>query len=337
MIIRENVTLASLTTLRVGGDAHFVIECIRPEDIVSGIQFAKERSLPWSVLGSGSNVLAKDEQYDGVVLLVRIPGIAAVESEDTVTLSVGAGVEWDTLVREAAARELWGLENLAGIPGTVGAAPVQNIGAYGAEVKDTIRSVDVFDTEKGETYSMDAEDCAFAYRDSRFKRDSRFVILGVSFSLIRFAAPNIEYKDLQAAREQGRDLSTPGAIGDAVRAIRARKFPDLSVAGTAGSFFKNPTIPQKSFDVLKERYEALPGFPNEQGVKIPLAFILDQVLNLRGYAEGNVSLFENQPLVLVTESGATQKEIDVFVAGIAARVHDATGVTIEREVRNFPA
>jgi len=337
MIVRENVSLATQSTLRVGGEARFVIECVGTQDVASGIQFAKERDLPWSVLGSGSNILAKDEPYEGVVLLMRIPGITVVESEDAVMLSAGAGVEWDMLVREAAVRDLWGLENLAGIPGTVGAAPVQNIGAYGAEVKDTLYAVDVFDSEKGSMDTMHAEDCAFGYRDSCFKHDARFVILSVSFRLTRFGAPNIDYKDLNLVREQGIDLSTPAAIGDAVRTIRARKFPDLAKVGTAGSFFKNPTIPEDTFNSLKKQYEALPGFPNEHGVKIPLAFILDKVLNLRGHAEGNVSLFENQPLVLVAQNGATQREVDTFATDIAARVYDVTGIVVEREVRNFPA
>ena len=337
MSVRENVPLATLTTLRVGGAARFVIDCAHTKDVRAGIEFAKERDLPWRVLGSGSNVLAKDEPYEGVVLLMCIPGITAVETKNSVLLSAGAGVEWDALVQEAAVRGLWGLENLAGIPGTVGAAPVQNIGAYGAEVERTIHSVEVFDTEKEEICSLRAEDCAFGYRDSRFKHGARFVILSVSFYLTRSGAPNIEYKDLVMAREKGADLSTPRAIGDAVRAIRAQKFPDLTTVGTAGSFFKNPTITEEAFSLLKERYEALPGFPNEQGIKIPIAFILDRVLNLRGYTEGNVSLFENQPLVLVAQNGATQREIDTFAESIAARVYDATGIIVEREVRNFPA
>lgn len=336
MIIRENVPLSSLTTLKVGGVAQFVIECERKEDVLEATRFAQEQNLPWSVLGEGSNVLAQDEPYKGVVLAIRIPGVEALESDDAVVLTVGAGVSWDALVRDAAARGLWGLENLAGIPGTVGAAPVQNIGAYGAELKDTLDSVEVLDAETGKTIQLNNEECAFGYRDSRFKHDARLILLSVSFRLLKSAEPNIGYKDLAAALEQGADLRTPSAIGEVVRSIRARKFPNLADVGTAGSFFKNPTIPQGSFDVLKERYEALPGFPNELGIKIPLAFILDQVLSLRGYTEGNVSLFANQPLVLVAQNGATQKEIDIFANDIAARVRDVAGITLEREVRNFP-
>lgn len=336
MIIREHVPLALLSTLRVGGSARYVLECENNEDVVEAVAFAEERNLPWSALGEGSNVLACDKGYDGVVIAVRIPGIAVVDSDESVTLTAGAGVGWDALVEEAAARNLWGLENLAGIPGTVGAAPVQNIGAYGAEVKDTLQSVEVFDTQEKSIRVFSREECAFGYRDSRFKHDARFVILSVSFRLMKSAKPNIAYKDLATALAQGVVLDTPRTIGDAVRAIRARKFPDLRKVGTAGSFFKNPTISEEAYASLKERYADLPGFPNEHGVKIPLAFILDHVLNLRGYSERNVFLFEQQPLVLVARDGATASEVDAFANNIATRVMSATGINVEREVRSFP-
>jgi len=337
MIVREQIPLASLTTLRVGGNAQFVLECESREDVGAAILFAQDQNLPWSALGEGSNVLALDEGYNGVVIALRIPGITAVDSNESVILTAGAGVSWDALVKEAAAQNLWGLENLAGIPGTVGAAPVQNIGAYGAEVKDTLYEIEVFDTETGDMRIFSNKECAFGYRDSRFKHDKRFVILSVSFRLLKSAMPNISYKDLTTAQEQGADLSTPASIGDAVRAIRARKFPDLTKVGTAGSFFKNPTISNEAYESLKERYPDMPGFPNDEGVKIPLAYVLDHVLNLRGYKEGNVSLFTEQPLVLVAHEHATEKEIDTFANAISARVHDATGINVEREVQLFPS
>lgn len=337
MIIHEYVPLASLSTLRAGGSARYVLECETREDALEALAFAEERNLPWNALGEGSNVLASDEGYDGVVIALRISGVTATDTNESVILTAGAGVNWDTLVREAAARDLWGLENLAGIPGTVGAAPVQNIGAYGAEVKDTLHTVEVFDTENGTIKVFTNEECGFAYRDSRFKHDKRYIILSVSFRLLKAGEPDLGYKDLTTALEQGIALDTPSEIGDAVRAIRAHKFPDLTQVGTAGSFFKNPTISEEAYASLKKRYADLPGFPNEHGVKVPLAFILDHVLNLRGYTEGNVSLFERQPLVLVTRDGATAAEVDAFAHSVAERVMRATGIKIEREVRNFPS
>lgn len=336
MIIRENVPLSSLTTFRVGGNARFVTECESKEDVKDALVFAREQKLPWSVLGEGSNVLAKDGGYPGVVIAMRIPDTAAVESDQGILLTAGAGVHWDTLVHDAAARGLWGLENLAGIPGTVGAAPVQNIGAYGMEVKDTLYEVHVINARTGEEQVFANDACDFGYRESRFKKEPELVIVSVSFLLQRDGEPQIGYKDLAAAAAQGIDLTTPESIGNAVRAIRARKFPDLSVVGTAGSFFKNPTIPGVTYDTLKERYPDMPGFPNEHGVKIPLAYVLDHILDLRGYTEGNISLFTQQPLVLVTHEGATEEEIDTFADAIEARVREATGIAIEREVQSFP-
>lgn len=336
MIVSENVSLSTHTTLRVGGSARFFIECTSGEDVRSALAFAVEHKLPWSVLGDGSNVLATDGTFDGVVIAIRIPGITSVDADEEVFLTAGAGVSWDALVLEAAVRGLWGLENLAGIPGTVGAAPVQNIGAYGAEVNDTLQEVSVLDTWTDEIRILVKDECAFGYRDSIFKSTNQFVILSATFRLKKTAVPSIAYKDLRDAQAQGMDLSTPASIGEAVRAIRARKFPDLTLVGTAGSFFKNPTISEEAYASLKKQFADMPGFPNETGVKIPAAFILDHVLGLRGYTEGNVSLFENQPLVLVALNGATQKEINTFANSIATRVHDVTSITLEREVRNFP-
>lgn len=336
MIVRKNVSLSSLTTLRVGGPARFLAECVTTDDVREALTFARERELPWNVLGEGSNVLALDEGFEGVVLAIRIPGITVQERDAGVLLSAGAGVSWDALVKDAALRGLWGLENLAGIPGTAGAAPVQNIGAYGTEVKDTLYEVHAIDADTGEVKVVRNESCGFGYRESRFKKERNLIIAGVSFLLRKDGEPQLEYKDLAAAVAEGAEHGTPEAIGNMVRTIRARKFPDLKLVGTAGSFFKNPTISPDSYGALQERYADIPGYPNEQGVKIPLAFVLDRALGLRGYAEGNVSLFAQQPLVLVAEEGATAGEVDAFADRIAARVQDEIGINIEREVQMFP-
>ena len=336
MTIRENIPLASLTTLKAGGAARYVIECGSETDVREALAFAKEKNVPFGILGEGSNVLASDTGFPGVLLLMRVEGIRAEEAEDAVTLIAGAGVPWDRFVREAASRELWGIENLAGIPGTVGAAPVQNIGAYGMEIRETLAYVDALDTRTGDIVRFSREECGFGYRESRFKHEPWLVILQVAFSLSRVGQPRIGYADLASAREQGKDLSTPSAIGEAVREIRGRKFPDLALHGTAGSFFKNPIVSPEKHAELAGRYGAIPSFPANGGVKIPLAFILDRVLGLRGYAEGRVSLFGNQPLVLVANDDASAHEIDAFAHMIAKRVFDETGIHIEREVRYFP-
>lgn len=334
MIIREQVPLSSLTTMRVGGPARFVAQCENEADIQEAIAFAHERAIPFMVLGGGSNLLASDSGYEGVVIQMRMEGIRIEDEGETVLLIADAGTSWDAFVREAAAQGLWGIENLAGIPGTVGAAPVQNIGAYGMEVAQTLAYVDVLDTKTSEVTRIANEDCGFEYRESRFKHDPTLVILRVAFRLARLGKPQTSYADLERYMADGHELATPLEIGDAVRAIRAKKFPDLSTHGTAGSFFKNPVISSAEYEVLKEQYPDMPTYTAYNGIKIPLAFVLDRILGLRGHREGNVHLFENQPLVLVAGEGATAKEIHAFANSIVKKVFDATRIKIEREVRS---
>lgn len=337
MRIAEHVPLATLTTLAVGGPAAYVATCASEEDVRKALAFARDRVLPWAVLGEGSNVLAADGGFEGMLMLMRIKGIAYASGEDDrILVTAGAGVSWDALVTDTAARGLWGLENLSGIPGTVGAAPVQNIGAYGAEIGMTLAHVDAFDAVSGETVRFLNEECRFGYRDSRFKRESRHIILGVTFALSQDGVPSLGYKDLAALKEAGEALDTPVRIADAVRRVRARKFPDIRVHGTAGSFFKNPVITPEAYASLLARYPELPSFPAIDGVKVPLAYILDRMLGLRGYRDGKVWLFDAQPLVLVADRGATAQDIDAFADRIAARVHAEIGIAIEREVRSFP-
>lgn len=337
MILREHVPLSSLTTLKVGGLVRFVVECASESDVREALAFAHAQNLPWSVLGEGSNVLASDEGYAGVLLLMRMPGCVFEETDDSVLVTVGAGVPWDEFVTLCVERGLWGVENLAGIPGTTGASPVQNIGAYGTEACDSIAEVRVLNTKTGGVEHIANKDCAFGYRESRFKHDKTLIILSVVFRLETEGTPSLGYKDLAAYEAMNEALTTPKAIARAVRSIRAQKFPDLATHGTAGSFFKNPTISKEKYAELAEKFEGLPGFPNDAGVKIPLAFVLDHVFNLRGYTEGNVSLFERQPLVLVTRTGATAHEVDVFAKSITERVQDVTTISIEREVQPFPS
>jgi UDP-N-acetylmuramate dehydrogenase len=333
MKLKENVSLTSLTTMRAGGPARIVALCESDSDVTAALAVAAEHHLPWYVLGSGSNVLASDEGYDGVLIRLISDHIEIREEQNVTTLIADAGVEWDDLITTAASHGLWGIENLAGIPGTVGAAPVQNIGAYGKEAKDTIAFVEVIDTATGSSNRLPASECAFGYRDSRFKHAPQLVITRVGFSLTRKGVADTAYADLTAAKDAGADLSTPQAVGDAVRAIRARKFPDLSLHGTAGSFFKNPVVRHEAYGILSEKYPGIPGFRVPGGMKVPLAFILDKVLGLRGFRIGNAWLYDKQPLVMVLDAGGTAHEVNVLAGLVTEKVFDATGIQIEREVR----
>lgn len=341
MTVDERISLTDLTTLRVGGPARFVLTISSPRDLIDALTFVRERAIPFVVLGEGSNVLPDDTGYEGAILLMRLMGIAFDPSGHVV---VGAGVHWDDFVTACAERGLWGVENLAGIPGTVGAAPVQNIGAYGAEARQIIESVTAYDTEQEKMRIFPLDECGFSYRDSRFKHEPNLIITSVTFRLQTNGAPNIEYADLQKAQEEGADLSTPAAIGNTVRSVRGRKFPDLTEFGTAGSFFKNPIVPESVYRELSERfkkeaepYGGIPRYSVPGQVKIPLAFILDKFLLLRGYKREHAFLFGNQPLVLVAEHGAKASDIEALAHDIETRVFEATGITIEREVRNLSA
>ncbi|MEJ0053537.1 MAG: UDP-N-acetylmuramate dehydrogenase [bacterium] len=345
MTIRENVSLRNLTTLRIGGDARFVIDCDTGEDIETAVLEARKLGLPVFILGGGSNVLARDAGYPGVVLRPRIPGVTFSELRSgSVEVTAGAGILWDELVRICVLRCLWGLENLSGIPGTVGGAVVQNIGAYGAALSGTLVRAEAFDTALLASRIYTRDECRFGYRDSFFKHEGRkHVIMRATFTLSSVPAPNFSYRDpnrsyKDVARVLGENPApTLADIRTAILSIRADKFPDLSKEGTAGSFFENPILPETHARALQARYPEMPLFsmPETSDLKVPLAWLLDHVLGLRGFREKRVRLFEKQALVLVAEDGATAADVEAFADMIAKKVFDATGIVVVREVRAF--
>ncbi|HEX5774359.1 MAG TPA: UDP-N-acetylmuramate dehydrogenase [Candidatus Paceibacterota bacterium] len=337
MTVRERIPFSELTTFKTGGPARYLADCESENDVREALAFARARRLPYVVIGDGSNLLASDEGYEGVVIRMRIGGISfSPKDADAVLMEAGAGVPWETAVEEAALRGLWGIENMAGIPGTVGAAPVQNIGAYGTELETSFVYADVLDADTDTVARLAKEDCGFGYRESRFKRERNLIILSVALLLSPTGAPQTSYSDLARLYEAGEPLATPGEIGNAVRRVRAGKFPDLRQSGTAGSFFKNPIVSEDAYAALVVRYGDIPRYPAAGGVKIPLAFVLDRALGLKGHRQGAVHLFGNQPLVIVADDDARTRDIDALANEIAKRVHDATGIAIEREVRSIP-
>ena len=336
MRIEEYVSLASLTTFHIGGEARFFIEAHTEKDIEAAIVHAREHSLPLYPLGGGSNVLVPDAGVEGVVLKIALGDIVFEDESTDTLLIVGAGARWEDVVDAAAARGLFGIENLAGIPGTIGGAAVQNIGAYGAEFADTFAYVDVIDSATGGARRVERAEAAFAYRTSFFKAHRELIIMRVALRLVKSAMPNVAYPDLVRVQAAGAPLATPSEIACAIRAIRAAKFPQQSEEGTAGSFFKNPVISRERADELAKRFPEVPQFVQKDGaVKIPLAWLLDHALALKGFAKGAVRLYEKQPLVIVARAGARAEEVDAFARDVAERVFAATGITIEREVETF--
>ncbi len=331
------VSLASYTTLGVGGVADYFAIIDSMDELEEAVLWARHEGYPVTVLGGGSNVLVASSGVRGLVIHVATQHRTYVRKGTDVAVTVDAGVVLDDLIAEVVDKGLWGLENLSAIPGTVGAVPVQNVGAYGVEAKDVIAHVTAYDIENNHMRTFSPEECAFAYRDSYFKRPEgkRYIITEVTFVLHTTPTPQISYRDI-ASYFGTHTTPSLADIRTAVVDIRREKLPDWHVVGTAGSFFKNPIVTSDVFDSLVRIYPDLPGFPDSKGnIKVSLGWILDRVCGLRGYQVGNVGLYEKQALVLVCESGATTDDIESFVQDITARVYAKTGLTIEQEVQMF--
>lgn len=271
-------------------------------------------------------MLVPDEGFDGLVIKIEIQG---VERQGT-TLIAGAGESWDALVERAVAEDLWGVENLSGIPGTVGGAVVQNIGAYGAALSEVVEWVEVYDRQDEHVLTFSADECGFGYRDSVFKRTDRYVAVRVALQLYPDGAPNASYKDLSDI-----DGCSLPQIRQKVFGIRAQKFPDLSQEGTAGSFFKNPILLPDEAGQLSHTYPDMPLFtmPETAGTKVPLAWLLDHILGLKGYSIGGARLYERQPLVIVAKRGASSHDVEALAQFVEKKVKEIFFIELEREVR----
>ncbi len=333
--IEEDVPLATHTTLGVGGAAEYYARVTTLTQLEEAVAWAHAQALTITVIGGGSNILVRDTGITGLVLTLDFTAIEiSQKSEQGVFVTVGAGVELDVCIQKMVEEGLWGLENLSSIPGTVGAVPIQNVGAYGVEAKEYIHTVQVFniETQKSETFTND--ECAFAYRDSIFKKQigKKFIIVSVTFVVTKNAYPRIEYADLKKYFNGEKNPSLR-EIRNAVIRIRQDKFPDWTRVGTAGSFFKNPIISETAFLQLQEKYPELPGYKSDVGVKISLGWILDHVCNLRGYTDTyGVGLYEHQALVLVCPHHTPTKHIEHFYKNIIAEVFEKTSIQIEPEV-----
>jgi UDP-N-acetylmuramate dehydrogenase len=335
MELRENVSLSEYTTFHLGGLARFFVSVKTVSELREALAYAREHTLPYYILGGGSNTLFSDLGWNGVVIHVALEGTEYEEdSMGDARVIACAGVSWDTLVEETVAQGLWGLENLSSIPGTVGATPVQNVGAYGVEVSDIIDWVEVIDSERGEMHVFSKSECMFGYRDSMFKHREgrRYIVTRVAFRLSTHPNPKLQYKDL-AQYFEGRDSVSVQEVRDATIAIRKAKFPDLAVVGTAGSFFKNPIITKHHYANLVTWLGEVPKYPvDEAHVKIPLGWLLEK-FGWKGKRVGNVGCWEAQSLVLVQYGNASASELMLFAHAIMKDIQKQTSIKIEPEVR----
>ena len=327
----QHISLRDRNSFGVEQQAARLIEFDSPDDLRT--LFAAGVPDRWMVLSGGNNVLFTQD-YDGLIVTPAARGIKCLSDEgDTVRIRVEAGVEWDDLVEWAVAHDLWGVENLSLIPGKAGAAPVQNIGAYGCEAADTIRRVEMFCVENGSMLTLDAAHCGFGYRESVFKHTlkGRVIITAVEFELSRTPRPRLAYGDVEREVE-ARGGASLRNIREAICAIRRSKLPDPAVLGNAGSFFKNPVVEAPVAAALLERYPAMPHYPAPDGrVKLAAGWLIDQA-GLKGWREGNVGVHERQALVLVNYGGATGGEVIAFARRVQQRVLDRFGIAIDTEV-----
>ena len=336
--LQSNVPLAPYTTLQIGGPATFFARVTTVAELEAVYRYARAEQLPVTILGGGSNVLIADEGIAGVVVQIALTGrTVQSESDDAVVVTYAAGESFDAVVADTVAEGWWGLENLSHIPGTVGATPIQNVGAYGVEVSDHVQSVTVFDLVEQTVSELSAAECGFGYRTSCFKQAAgkRYVVTAVTFVLSKQPRPQLTYKDLQPLAEQSE--VSQADIRQAVIAVRAQKFPDWHRVGTAGSFFKNPTITAEQYQTLSSTYPDMPVYPTGDGAyKVALGWILDVVCGYKGYRVGTVGTYERQALVLINYGGATAAEVFAFASEIETTVYNKTNIAITWEVTPLP-
>ena len=335
MQIQENVLLAPFTTFRIGGAARFFVRARSVDEVERAALFAQEKNLPIFILGGGSNVLISDAGFDGLVIKNELLGIAEEDAGDCVRIIAGAGEDWDGLVKFSVAEKgLYGLENLSLIPGVVGASPVQNIGAYGMEAKDTIEWVEVYDPILKKVERLTNAECNFGYRDSIFKHEKKNnIILRVAFLLKKKGVLATEYKDVKNYFAGKASAPSLRNVRDAIIEIRKGKFPDLLKVGTAGSFFKNITISKTEYDELLKKFPLMPAFPQaDDNVKIPTAWILDNVCGFKGLRRDDVGVYEKQALVLVNFGNASAQQVKDLANEMIAGVKEKTGLNISPEV-----
>ncbi len=345
-LVSENVPLAQHTTLAVGGPARYWLEADDLAQVRRGLDWADERDLPVIVLGGGSNMLIADRGLDALVLRVRIDGIEQSQHQSEASLEVGAGVQWDSLVRWAVERDLAGIECLAGIPGEVGATPIQNVGAYGQEVGQHIEQVVAIDRHSGAEIVLDNEACGFAYRDSVFKREARdrFIVTAVRFRLVPGGPPLLAYPELQRAIQALDGSAEPdlARVSRTVVELRRGKAtvldPDDENFRSAGSFFVNPIVEASQAEQVATRARALvpketmPRYPQADGrVKLAAAWLIERAGMHKGWGRASVGLSTRHSLAIVNRGAASAAEILSFAAEIRRRVEDSFGVSLTPE------
>ena len=344
LVIQEDVPLAGFTTFGVGGPAHRFVEVSTQEEAARALAFASEHVLPFFVLGGGSNVLISDSGFPGLVILNRIKGFSVALDDDSALVTAGGGEDWQNFADRCAAEGWQGIECLAGIPGTVGASPVQNVGAYGQEVSQSILQVEALETATGNAVRLEKEQCGFGYRRSIFNstETGRYLITGVTFRLVPGGAPHIAYRELKE-RLASNIAPTLDDVRDTVLSIREGKGliirDGFESFKSAGSFFKNPVVTAEEYESIARVVGNAGGFANwawptgSGTVKISAACLIQCAGFHRGHRKGAVGISPRHTLIMVNYGGASAREIIGFAAEVRQRVFERFGVTLAPEVR----
>lgn len=334
--MQENFSLKSFNTFGVDVSADYFAEVTTIEELKEVLRFTKTNALPLLLLGGGSNVLLT-KNFNGLAVYLNLKGISEEKTDDnTVLVTAKTGENWHQFVLHNLENNYGGLENLSLIPGNVGTSPMQNIGAYGTEIKDVFENCKALNIDTLEIEDFDAERCNFGYRESFFKRlgKDKYVILEVTFKLTtQHHNISVEYGAIQSELDKtGIETPTIKDISNAVIAIRQSKLPDPKHIGNAGSFFKNPTIPRSQYEELQSQFPEIPGYPNGDFVKVPAGWLIEQS-GWKGKQIGNVACHQLQALVLINATGnATGREIFNFSTEIIQSVKNNYGIELEREV-----
>ena len=336
MIMQENVSAKDFSTFRIGGTIRYYATIESIGDLQKAYSFAEEKKIPLIVIGEGSNTIWQDGEHTMLAVSLAFKNVSVLsENDETIIWQIGAGVIWDALVEKSVAENVWGIECMSGIPGSVGAAPVQNIGAYGQELKDVFISCEVYDIDAKKIKNLSHADCHFSYRNSIFKstEKGKYVIFSVTIQLSKKASVSVGYESLQKYFDD-MQIVNPNIsdIRNAVLFIRSTKLPDPSIVPNCGSFFENPIIENTIAEKLKEKFPDIKIFPTEKNnlVKIPAGWLIEKA-GLKGKNFGTIEVYKNNALVLINIGNANFAELMEAKNNIVGVVKEMFGIELEME------
>lgn len=332
MIVHKDIKLSSHTTIKIGGKAKYFVTVESTKDLKNALQYAHTKGIPFFIISGGSNTIFSDEGYQGVVIKIKIEGIKIVrENEKNVYIKAFAGTNWDSFVKYCVDNGYQGIECLSGIPGSVGATPIQNVGAYGQEVSQTVHSVECIDKENFKKIILHNQDCKFSYRDSFFKSHRKLIITSVIFKLQKSPQAKVSYP--QVVQKLNSDIATLNEVRSAVIKLRREKSMILDLKDTntksVGSFFKNPIISKKAFTVLQKKHGDIPFWNNGSSYKISAAWLIEMSGFTKGYNYNQkIGLSTKHTLAIVNKNHATSSDLVMFVKLIQEKVYEQFSILL---------